>query len=93
MADLFKALADPTRRAILDELQQRDGQTLYELCVRLITNHGLSSTRQAISQHVDVLEEAGLVRTRRQGRFKFHDLDTAPLREIAERWPANGPKE
>jgi DNA-binding transcriptional ArsR family regulator len=93
MADLFKALADPTRRAILDELQQRDGQTLYELCVRLITNHGLSSTRQAISQHLDVLEEAGLVRTRRQGRFKFHDLDTAPLREIGERWPVADPKE
>ena len=88
MGDLYKALADPTRRAILDELRQRDGQTLYELCVRLITNHGLGSTRQAISQHLDVLEAAGLVQTRRQGRFKFHDLDTSPLREIAERWPA-----
>jgi DNA-binding transcriptional ArsR family regulator len=87
VGDLYKALADPTRRAILDELRQRDGQTLYELRVRLINNHGLGSTRQAISQHLDVLEEAGLVRTRRQGRFKFHDLDTAPLREIAERWP------
>ena len=88
LGDLYKALADPTRRAILDELRQRDGQTLYELCVRLITNHGLGSTRQAISQHLDVLEEAGLVRTRRQGRFKFHDLGTALLREIAERWPS-----
>jgi DNA-binding transcriptional ArsR family regulator len=88
MGDLYKALADPTRRAILDELRQRDGQTLYELCVRLITNHGLGSSRQAISQHLDVLEEAGLVKTRRQGRFKFHDLDMAPLREIAERWPS-----
>ena len=88
MGDLYKALADPTRRAILDELRQRDGQTLYELCVRLISNHGLGSSRQAISQHLDVLEEAGLVKTRRQGRFKFHDLDTAPIREIAERWPS-----
>ena len=87
VGDLFKALADPTRRAILDELQQRDGQTLFELCVRLITKHGLGSTRQAISQHLDVLEDAGLVQTRREGRYKFHDLDTAPLREIAERWP------
>ena len=93
MGDLYKALADPTRRAILDELRQRDGQTLYELCVRLISNHGLGSTRQAISQHLDVLEEAGLVKTRRQGRFKFHDLDTAPLREIAERWPSPDRKE
>ena len=93
MGDLFKALADPTRRAILDELQQRDGQTLFELCVRLLANHGLGSTRQAISQHLDVLEEAGLVRTRRQGRFKFIDLETAPLREIAQRWPVSERKE
>ena len=87
VGDVFKALSDPTRRAILDELHARDGQTLFELCVRLINNHGSSSTRQAISQHLDVLEEAGLVRTRRQGRHKFHDLDTGPLREIAQRWP------
>jgi DNA-binding transcriptional ArsR family regulator len=87
VSDLFKALADPTRRAILDELQQRNGQTLFELCVRLISNHGSTSTRQAISQHLDVLEAAGLVRTRREGRYKFHDLDTSPLREIADRWP------
>ena len=83
---MFKAIADPTRRAILDELTDRDGQTLFELCARLANKHGLSSTRQAISQHLDVLEEAGLVSTRREGRYKFHHLDTAPLREIAERW-------
>jgi DNA-binding transcriptional ArsR family regulator len=93
VGDVFKALSDPTRRAILDELHARDGQTLFELCVRLITNHGSSSTRQAISQHLDVLEAAGLVRTRREGRYKFHDLDTAPLREIAERWPPVEKKE
>ena len=87
MGDVFKALADPTRRAILDELLERNGQTLFELCVRLTTKHGLGSTRQAVSQHLDVLEAAGLVRTRRVGRYKFHDLDTAPLREIIERWP------
>ncbi|MDQ3054732.1 MAG: helix-turn-helix domain-containing protein, partial [Actinomycetota bacterium] len=56
MGDVFKALADPTRRAILDELQERDGQTLFELCVRLTTKHGLGSSRQAISQHLTVLE-------------------------------------
>ena len=86
MGDVFKALADPTRRAILDELQERSGQTLFELCTRLIAEHGLSSSRQAVSQHLDVLEAAGLVRTRREGRYKFHDLDTSPLRAIAERW-------
>lgn len=86
MGDVFKALADPTRRAILDELQERNGQTLFELCVRLINRHGLGSTRQAVSQHLDVLEAAGLVVTRREGRYKFHDLDTTPLRQIAQRW-------
>ncbi len=86
MGDVFKALADPTRRAILDELQERNGQTLFEICVRLTTKHGLGSTRQAISQHLDVLEAAGLVSARRQGRYKFHDLDTTPLRAINERW-------
>lgn len=86
MGDVFKALADPTRRAILDELQERNGQTLFELCARLMNKHGFSSSRQAVSQHLDVLEAAGLVRTRREGRYKFHDLDTAPLRTITERW-------
>lgn len=85
-ADIFKALADPTRRRILDELAERDGQTLFEICTRLVTRHGLGLTRQAISQHLAVLEEAGLVRTRREGRYKFHDLDTTPLESIVTRW-------
>lgn len=87
MGDVFKALADPTRRTILDELTERDGQTLFEICSRLTMKHGLSSSRQAISQHLAVLEEAGLVTTRREGRYKFHHLDTTPLRAIADRWP------
>ena len=86
MGDVFKALADPTRRAILDELQERNGQTLFELCTRLINRHGLGSSRQAVSQHLDVLQAAGLVRTRREGRYKFHDLDTSPLRAVVDRW-------
>jgi DNA-binding transcriptional ArsR family regulator len=86
VGDVFKALADPTRRAILDELQERNGQTLFELIARLISRHGLSSTRQAVSQHLEVLEAAGLVRSRREGRYKFHDLDTSPLKAIVERW-------
>jgi DNA-binding transcriptional ArsR family regulator len=84
---VFKALADPTRRTILDELTERDGQTLFELCSRLLVKHGINSTRQAISQHLDVLEAAGLVRVKRDGRYKFHHLDTTPLRGITERWP------
>ncbi len=90
MGDVFKALADPTRRVILDELQERSGQTLFELCGRLFARHGLTSSRQAVSQHLDVLEAAGLVRTRREGRYKFLDLDTTPLRTITERWHVAG---
>ncbi len=86
VGDVFKALADPTRRTILDELTDRNGQTLFELCARLATKHGLGSTRQAISQHLDVLEAAGLVETRREGRYKFHYINTTPLEPIVERW-------
>jgi DNA-binding transcriptional ArsR family regulator len=86
VADVFKALADPTRRALLDELADRDDQTLFELCSRLAMKHGLGSSRQAISQHLDVLESAGLVTTRRDGRYKLHRLDTTPLRQIVDRW-------
>ena len=86
MGDVFKALADPTRRTILDELAEREGQTLFELCSRLATRHGLALTRQAISQHLDVLEDAGLVRSRREGRYRFHDLRTAPLESLTDRW-------
>jgi DNA-binding transcriptional ArsR family regulator len=87
MGDVFKALADPTRRQILDELTVRDGLTLFEICSRLAMLHGSASSRQAISQHLAVLEEADLVRTRRVGRTKIHDLNTAPLRSIRDRWP------
>jgi DNA-binding transcriptional ArsR family regulator len=89
MADVFKALADPTRRTILDELTARNGQTLFELCSRLVTNHGLGSSRQAISQHIDVLEAAGLVETKREGRYKFHYINTTPLEPIVRRWLRN----
>ncbi len=94
--DLFKALADPTRRTILDELTQKSGQTLFEICARLSMKHQLGISRQGVSQHLAVLEAAGLVETRREGRYKFHDLNTAPLRRIADRWLAphpSGPEE
>ena len=89
-AELFRALADATRRIILDELTEKDDQTLFEICGRLSMKHGLASSRQAISQHLAVLEQAGLVHTRRQGRYKFHRIDTTPLRSIVERWPTDG---
>jgi DNA-binding transcriptional ArsR family regulator len=86
MADVFEALVAPARRAILDVLLERDGQTLFEICARLTMNHNLTLTRQAISQHLDVLEAAGLVRTKRESRYKYHYLDTTPLNAIVKRW-------
>jgi DNA-binding transcriptional ArsR family regulator len=86
VADVFGALAAPARRAILDALSKRDDQTLFELCGRLASDHDVDLTRQAISQHLAVLEAAGLVRTRRDGRCKFHSIDVAPLREATARW-------
>ncbi len=79
----------PDEEAIIDELLERDGQTLFEICSRLAMKHGLASSRQAVSQHLDVLEAAGLVRTRREGRYKFHTLDREPLKAIVERWRLN----
>ena len=92
VGDVYQALADPTRRLILDELAERDGQSLFELCSRLVMRHGITSSRQAISQHLALLEDAGLVSSRRSGRTKLHHLHTEPLREIVERWPVE-PKE
>jgi DNA-binding transcriptional ArsR family regulator len=86
VTDVFEALSAPARRAILDELHHRDGQTLFELCTRLTMKHGLGLSRQAFSQHLEVLAAAGLVQTKRAGRYKFHYLDTTPLKAIGRRW-------
>lgn len=93
MSNIFDALAAPARRAILDELHTRNGQTLFELCSRLTMRHDLNMSRQAISQHLDVLEAAGLVVTRRDGRYKFLYIDTRPLKTIVDRWPIQEPEE
>jgi len=92
VGDVYQALADPTRRKILDELAERDDQTLFEICSRLAMKHQLTSSRQAVSQHLDVLEAAGLIITRREGRYKFHHLDRGPLEHIADRWLKPGPQ-
>ncbi|MFC7550027.1 ArsR/SmtB family transcription factor [Plantactinospora sp. GCM10030261] len=91
--DVFKALADPTRRRILDELAERDGQTLFEICARLTMKYQLGSSRQAISQHLEVLIGAGLVVSRREGRYKFHHIDTGPLERLTDRWRNRTTKE
>ncbi len=86
MSDIFEALAAPARRAILDVLRERDGQTLFEICSRLTMTKDLTLSRQAISQHLNVLESVGLLSTKREGRYKYHYLDTQPLQSIVERW-------
>jgi DNA-binding transcriptional ArsR family regulator len=80
MDDVFKALADPSRRVLLDSLNAHSGQTLRELC------SGLSMARQSVSKHLAVLEAAGLVTTVRRGREKLHYLNAAPISDIAQRW-------
>ena len=78
--EVFRALADPSRRRLLDRLNRRNGQTLRELCA------GLDMARQSVSKHLAVLEAANLVTTVRRGREKLHYLNAAPISEIAERW-------
>jgi DNA-binding transcriptional ArsR family regulator len=80
MDDVFKALADHTRRVVLDRLRERGGQTLIELCERL------DMTRQAVSKHLAILEAASLVVVRRRGREKLHYLNPVPINLIHERW-------
>jgi DNA-binding transcriptional ArsR family regulator len=77
---VFRALADESRRALLDSLSAKSAQTLAELC------SGLSMTRQAVSKHLAILEEANLVATVKRGREKFHYLNPVPIAEIANRW-------
>jgi DNA-binding transcriptional ArsR family regulator len=78
--DVFRALADPTRRRLLDELFEEDGQTLSALEQRL------PMTRFGVAKHLKVLEEAGLVTTRKRGREKLHFLNPVPIREVHDRW-------
>jgi len=80
MDTVFKALADKSRRRLLDRLQKENGQTLGDLCV------GLAMSRQAVSKHLDLLEAANLVATEWQGREKRHYLNPVPIFDIADRW-------
>jgi DNA-binding transcriptional ArsR family regulator len=77
---VFRALADPSRRSLLDHLYGKDGLTLGELCA------GLDMTRQAVAKHLGILEDANLVVSRRNGREKLHFLNAVPINAIAERW-------
>ena len=83
---LFHALADSTRRRLLDELAERDGQTLFELHARLISWHQARLSRQALSRHLAVLEDAGLLRTEWRWRSKHHFLVPEPIRTAWKIW-------
>jgi DNA-binding transcriptional ArsR family regulator len=85
MDEVFKALADGSRRELLDRLRADNGQTLGELCVRL-SKSGAAMTRQAVSKHLAILEAANLVATVWRGREKLHYLNPVPIHEIADRW-------
>lgn len=77
---VFRALADASRRRLLDRLHSENGQTLSELC------QGLTMTRQAVAKHLSILEDANLVSSQRHGREKRHFINPVPINEIAERW-------
>lgn len=83
---IFKALADSTRRHILDELSERNEMTLYELTVRLLMKYELSISRQAIAKHLAVLEGAGLVTSRRKGKYRVVIFNNEPLKDLLKRW-------
>lgn len=84
--DVFKALGDPIRRRILDRLATRPGQSLFEICAASVTKDGKSLSRQTISQHLEMLERAGLIHTHWSGRTKMHTYDNAPLRRAVDAW-------
>ncbi|MBU8709853.1 ArsR/SmtB family transcription factor [Bacillus subtilis] len=83
---IFKALGDSTRRLILDELSERNELTLYELTIRLITKYDLSITRQAIAKHLSVLEDAGLVTSKRKGKYRVLIFNNEPLKNLLKGW-------
>ena len=85
MDAVFRALADASRRELLDRLRAENGQTLGELCARLAKS-GVSMTRQAVSKHLAILEEANLIATIKRGREKLHYLNPVPIHDIGDRW-------
>ena len=90
--DIYRAIADRTRRAILDELVDRSGQSLFELCPGLTLKHGINSSRQAISQHLGIVGATGLIRTRREGRSRLHRFVAVPLKAAGEPGPISTDK-
>lgn len=83
---IFKALADSTRRTILDELSERNEMTLYELTARLIMNHNIAISRQGIAKHLSLLEDAGLVKSKRKGKYRVIMFNNEPLKDLLKKW-------
>lgn len=83
---LFRALGDTTRRRIVDELEKRDGQSLFEIYTRFLTSHGTGQSRQGFSRHLTVLERAGIIEVEWRGTTKLHRLDTGPLVRLGRGW-------
>jgi DNA-binding transcriptional ArsR family regulator len=83
---VFKALGDPIRRRIIDRLRERSEQSLFEICTHLFSDDGIALSRQAVTQHLDMLQKAGLVRVEWSGRTKLHSLDPGPLQEAVKVW-------
>ena len=88
LAKVFRALGDDTRLLILDELRKRNDQTLFELCARLIEEHQITFSRQAITRHLNTLEQAELIQTAWHGRTKVHSLPAASLTDTINPWLA-----
>ncbi|GLQ57133.1 ArsR/SmtB family transcription factor [Devosia nitrariae] len=85
---IFRALADPTRRRIIDRLREQPDQSLFQICAASVAEDGKAISRQAVTQHLDMLEKSGLIRVTWSGRTKIHSLDLKPLREAVEIWLA-----
>ena len=83
---LFKALSNPIRRMMLDELSDRNEQTFYELCSRLIMKHNVGISRQALARHLELLEDAELVTSQKKGKFRIIQFNQKPIENLADRW-------
>ncbi|MBI1354559.1 MAG: helix-turn-helix domain-containing protein [Acidobacteria bacterium] len=83
---VFKALADPTRRRIIDRLREQPDQSLFQICAASVAQGGVALSRQAITQHLDMLQKAGLIQVRWAGRTKIHSLNLHPLQKAVDLW-------
>lgn len=89
LSKLYRALSDVTRRRMIDVLAEREQQSLFEICGSIVTDYGISHSRQAFSKHLGILEQAGLIEVEWLGTTKLHTLNTRPLAQLQEGWISN----